>query len=145
MEGDVEKMALKKFVILFLLLRPLSTHAAAPISGKWLTQERDSIIEIGQCGGTVCGKVSRVLKMMPDGRAPLDLNNPNPALRSRPVQGIFIFSNFTDGGSHWNGWLYDPKSGKSYKSKLARNPDGTLKVQGCIGPFCKTFTWSAVR
>ena len=39
---------------------------------------------------------------------------------------------FTDGGHLWNGRIYDPKSGKSYKSKLNRNPDGTLTVQGCV-------------
>ena len=134
-------------IIPFVLLAFLaaSAHAALPVTGKWMTQERDSIIEIGTCGSTVCGRVHRVLKMMPNGQPPIDANNPDLALRTRAVQGIYIFHGFTDGGTHWNGQLYDPKSGRSYKSKLTRNPDGTLKVQGCIGPFCKTFKWTAVK
>ena len=110
-----------------------------------MTAERDSIIEIGTCGATVCGKVHRVMKMMDNGQAPIDANNPNPALRNRPVQGMMLLTGFTDGGNQWNGQIYDPKSGKTYKSKLSRNPDGTLKVQGCIGPFCKAFTWTAAK
>jgi uncharacterized protein (DUF2147 family) len=119
--------------------------SAVPVTGKWMTAERDSIIEIGNCGATVCGKVARVIKMNPDGKMPVDANNPNPALRSRPVEGMMLLTGFTDGGAQWNGKIYDPKSGKTYKSKLTRNPDGTLKVQGCIGPFCKAFTWTAAK
>jgi uncharacterized protein (DUF2147 family) len=119
--------------------------AAAPVTGKWITAEKDSIIEIGTCGGTVCGKVLRVLRNMPNGKPPVDLNNPNPALRARSVEGMMILSGFTDGGKNWKGKIYDPKSGKTYTSYLTRNPDGTLKVQGCVGPFCQAFTWSAAR
>jgi uncharacterized protein (DUF2147 family) len=119
--------------------------AAAPVTGKWITAERDSIIEIGMCGTVVCGKVHRVMKMMANGQPPIDANNPNPALRARPVQGMMLLTGFTDGGNQWNGQIYDPKSGKTYKSKLSRNPDGTLKVQGCIGPFCRAFTWTAAK
>jgi uncharacterized protein (DUF2147 family) len=136
-------MKIAAFVCFALFAFP--AYAALPVTGRWITQEHDSIVEIGTCGTTVCGKVLRVLKMMPNGKGPLDANNPDPAMRSRAVQGIMIFTGFTDGGAHWNGRLYDPKSGKSYKSKLTRNPDGTLKVQGCIGFLCKAFTWTAVR
>lgn len=119
--------------------------AAPPVTGKWLTAERDSIVEIGTCGNTVCGKVLRVLKMMDNGKPPIDSNNPDPALRGRLVEGTMILTGFTDGGSLWNGRIYDPKSGKSYKSKLTRNADGSLKVQGCIGFLCKAFNWTAVK
>ena len=119
--------------------------AAAPVTGKWLTAERESIVEIGTCSGTVCGRVLRVLKSNPDGKLPVDGNNPNPALRSRPIEGIMILTGFADTGNSWKGQIYDPRSGKSYKSFLTRNADGTLKVQGCVGPFCQAFTWTAAR
>ena len=119
--------------------------AATPVTGKWMTAERDSIVEIGSCGNTVCGKVLRVLKMMDNGKPPIDSNNPDPALRGRLVEGTMILTGFTDGGALWNGRIYDPKSGKSYKSKLTRNADGSLKVQGCVGFLCQTFKWTAVK
>ena len=136
---------MKIYAVAALALSVSPALAAAPVTGKWMTAERDSIIEIGTCGATVCGKVHRVMKMMDNGKPPIDANNPNPALRNRPVQGMMLLTGFTDGGNQWNGQIYDPKSGKTYKSKLSRNPDGTLKVQGCIGPFCKAFTWTAAK
>ena len=131
--------------LLALIAATATATAATPVTGKWITAERDSIIEIGNCGTTVCGKVLRVMKMMPDGKPPIDANNPNPTLRSRPVQGIMILTGFTDGGSNWNGRIYDPKSGKNYKSKLARNPDGSLTVQGCVAFLCQSFKWTAAK
>jgi uncharacterized protein (DUF2147 family) len=132
------------FVALLALIAAPAT-AATPVTGKWITAERDSIIEIGTCGDTVCGKVLRLLKLNPDGKMPTDGNNPNPALRSRPVQGIMILTGFTEGGGVWNGRIYDPKSGKSYKSKLNRNADGSLNVQGCVAFFCQAFKWTPAK
>jgi uncharacterized protein (DUF2147 family) len=129
--------------LLALIAAPAT--AATPVTGKWITAERDSIVEIGTCGNTVCGKVLRVMKMMPDGKPPIDKNNPNPALRSRPVQDMMILTGFTDGGSLWNGRIYDPKSGKTYKSKLSRNADGSLTVQGCVAFFCQSFKWTPAK
>jgi uncharacterized protein (DUF2147 family) len=135
----------KILIVAALALMTSPALAATPVTGKWITAERDSIVEIGTCGATVCGKVLRVMKMMPNGKLPIDANNPDPALRGRSVQGMMVLTGFTDGGGLWIGRIYDPKSGKSYKSKLMRNADGTLKVQGCIAFLCQSFTWTAAR
>jgi uncharacterized protein (DUF2147 family) len=119
--------------------------AAAPVTGKWITAEKDSVIEIGTCSGTVCGKVLKIMRMMADGKMPIDRNNPDTALRARPIEGMVILTGFTDNGKNWKGRIYDPKSGKSYTSYLTRNANGTLKVQGCVGPFCQAFTWTAAK
>lgn len=117
--------------------------AATSITGKWLTPAKDSIIEIAPCGPKMCGRVWKILKPKGDG---LDRNNPNPALRNRPILGgVAILSDFIDGGSQWTGTIYDPRNGKSYRSNVAKNPDGSLKVQGCIAFFCQTQTWTAAR
>lgn len=136
---------MKLAISMLVALVPMTAQAAAPITGKWFTVERDSIIEIGQCGNSVCGKVVRILKPTADGKPAIDQYNPNPAMRSRPILGINILSGFTDGGTLWNGQIYDPRKGKTYKSKLTRNPDGTLKVQGCIAFLCQTQTWTPAK
>lgn len=136
---------MKFLPVALLALIAAPATAATPVTGKWLTADRDSIIEIGLCGGTVCGRVARILKATPDGKPAIDQYNPSPALRARPVQGIMILTGFTDGGSVWNGQIYDPRKGKTYRSKLSRNPDGTLMVQGCIAFLCQTQTWTAIR
>jgi len=114
--------------------------AATPIAGRYVTEDGSGVIEIGRCGATVCGKLVRILKSEPN--APkTDVNNSDAALRSRPILGIPILSGFTDAGKDWRGRIYDPRNGKTYKSIVSRNGDGTLKVQGCIAFLCQTQLW----
>ena len=118
--------------------------ASIPITGKWMTVGKDSVVEIAPCGAKLCGKIAKLLRPV-EGGPPTDRNNPNAALKSRPLLGLPILVDFTDNGPAWGGTIYDPRSGKSYRSKVARNPDGTLKVQGCIAFLCQTQTWTPVR
>lgn len=119
--------------------------AAAPVGGRWFTEGKQSVVEIGQCGATLCGKVVRVLQPGPGGKPALDVNNPDPKLRTRPILGITILSGFVDSGSEWTGKIYDPRAGKTYKSTLAKQPDGNLKVKGCMGPFCRSVIFTPAR
>lgn len=135
-------MKTRFFLALSFAILAAPAVAAEPIAGKWMTTEKDSIIEIGQCGGTTCGKVLRVFKTMPDGGRMLDFHNPSPGLRSRPVQGITILTDFRDEGPDWRGKIYDPKSGKTYKAFATRKPDGNLLVQGCVAFICRNFIWT---
>ncbi len=122
------------------LLVALPASAATPIAGRYLTEDGAGIIEVGRCGNSVCGKLVRILKSEPN--APrTDVNNSDAALRSRPILGLPILSNFADAGSDWRGRIYDPRNGKSYKSIVSRQPNGSLKVQGCIAIFCQTQVW----
>lgn len=117
--------------------------AADPVSGRWLTHNRKAIVEIGDCGGSLCGRIARVL-VPPRGGA-TDRLNPDPALRDRPIIGLPVLTGFTDEGDEWRGRIYDPQKGKSYRSTLRLNPDGTLRVRGCVALFCKTLTWTRAR
>ena len=122
---------------LCLIASATPAMAAIPVSGRWYTEEKDSIVQISACGPVVCGRVAKVLKSPPQGGRPLDVNNPNPALRSRPIEGIVLLSDFRDAGDEWEGQIYDPRAGKTYRSFLQRQPDGSLRVKGCLGPFCR--------
>jgi uncharacterized protein (DUF2147 family) len=124
-----------------IVLTATPALAATSVQGRWLTPAKDSVIEIAPCGAKLCGRVTKILRPDPKGPA-TDAKNPNPALRSRPILGLAILSDFTDAGSQWSGTIYDPRNGKSYRSNVARNADGTLKVQGCIAFFCQTQTWT---
>lgn len=126
----------------FLMSMAAPAMAAVPVQGRWYTAEKDSIIHIAQCGAVVCGKVAKVLKGPPGGGRAVDANNPNPALRSRPIEGITLLTGFQDSGDEWQGEIYDPRAGKTYKSFLKKQPDGTLRVKGCVGPFCRTMTFT---
>ncbi|HQN52720.1 MAG TPA: DUF2147 domain-containing protein, partial [Phenylobacterium sp.] len=69
--------------------------------------------------------------------------NPDPKLRDRPVVGLTLIKDFRQAtqGKWVDGKIYDPQTGKTYASKLSPNPDGTLKVEGCISVICQAQTW----
>ena len=137
-------MTIRLAVIAAVFATASPVVAATPITGKWLTAGKDSIVEIAPCGGKLCGRIARLLKPV-EGGPPTDRNNPDATLRNRPLVGLPILVGFTDNGGDWAGTIYDPRRGKTYRSLLARNADGTLKVQGCIAFFCQTQTWTAAR
>ncbi len=118
--------------------------AATPITGRYLTEDGAGVIEVARCGDKLCGRLVRIVKATP-GAPTTDVNNGDPALRSRPILGMPILSGFADAGSDWRGRIYDPRNGKSYKSIVSKNADGSLKVQGCIAIFCQTQVWKPAR
>ena len=132
------------FIAVFPLFAAGAAAAAQPITGQWLTVEKDSLVEIAPCGPAICGRIARILAPTPKG-PPTDTNNPNPALRNRPIQGLTILSGFTDKGTSWEGSIYDPRSGRTYRSLLKLQPDGRLQVKGCFGPFCRSQLWGRAR
>ena len=121
-----------------------AAHAAQPITGRWLIEDGSAVVQVGPCGGATCGRIVTVLK--PRAGAPTtDANNPDAALRNRPIVGIPILSGFSDAGKDWRGQIYDPRTGKSYKSIVTHEKDGTLKVKGCISFLCQTQVWKPAR
>lgn len=136
--------AMRTALLLPALLLASPAIAATPIAGRWLTEEGNAVVTIAPCGQQTCGRITRVIKGPPSGPA-LDRNNPDPKLRNRPIEGLTILTSFTDNGSDWRGRIYDPKSGKSYKSIVKREADGNLKVQGCIAFLCRSQRWTPVR
>jgi uncharacterized protein (DUF2147 family) len=121
--------------------------AAAPpgVTGDWVNADRTAVIRVAPCETMLCGAVIRVLVRGPNVPS-TDVHNPDPRLRSRPFVGLRVLTGFTRSGAVWSGGrAYDPKTGKSYRARLALNPDGTLKVTGCIMIFCRSQQWTRVR
>ena len=123
-----------------------SNAAAAPAAatGDWLTEAGDTRVRIATCLGhaeALCGRI--VWLGTPDAAIRTDSANPDPRLRTRKVVGITILSAFVPSGpGHWvGGTIYNSKTGKSYAAKMTANPDGTLKVEGCVMMFCRAQIW----
>lgn len=118
--------------------------AAAPagsVEGRWTTRDRDAIVELAPCGASLCGQIIKFLKVPPGGMGQRDINNPDANLRQRKLLGLNVLSGFRRDGNIWRGRIYDPKSGKTYRSILEAKGE-RLIVKGCIGPFCKSQTWT---
>jgi uncharacterized protein (DUF2147 family) len=122
--------------------------ASDPTFGEWLTATGDGRVKVGPCAANPAQACGTLIWLKPPADAPPgplhDANNPNPALRSRPMLGILIVSDFTrEAAGQWvDGKIYDPNDGKTYKSKMSVSADGTLKVSGCVMVFCKAQTWT---
>ena len=128
--------------VLYPLLLAASPSAAwaEPVTGRWLTDAKDAVVLVDNCGQKMCGKIERVL----DPKLPTrDINNPDTSQRSRPIIGTMVLRDFVGSGGSWKGGqAYDPKTGKSYKSKMQLLANGKLKVSGCILFLCEDRYWT---
>jgi uncharacterized protein (DUF2147 family) len=132
---------------LFLaMILSASAAQARPLEGTtWRTQSGAGTIRIEACGQRTCG---RILPATPrPGQSEFDVRNPNVALRTRPLIGLNILSGFTrqPDDSYKGGTIYNPEDGRTYRSEFRLKPDGRLEVKGCVGPFCQSQIWTAVR
>ena len=132
-----------RFLILAAALSATSSLAAKPVTGAWLTDDRDGIVEIAPCGAQICGRLAKSLAPV---KGPLvDRHNPDPALRNRPILGLPVLLGFVQDGQVWRGRIYDPRRGRHYKATLERVAADRLKVRGCISVICRTIMWSRVN
>ena len=136
-------MILRLFIAHAIVSAAVPALAGQPIAGRWLTADGGAVVAIGDCGGSVCGKVTKVIKGPPAGKPWVDALNPDPRLKSRPLVGLPILTEMAASGDGWKGKIYDPKSGKTYRAVVARD-GANLKVQGCIAIFCQTMIWTRV-
>lgn len=128
--------------IVLLLLAACTAPGAGPerILGTWITEGGLSRVEITKCGELYCGTLAWM-------KTPKnDLNNPDPALKGRPLVGVQIATGFRyDGGDSWSGGkLYGPERGKIVDAKLILNGD-SLDVKVSAGMVKKTVTWSRAK
>ena len=126
-----------------LMLAGAAPAAAHSVEGEWLTQNKGGKVHIAPCPARaerICGAIS----WLKDPTKPRDVNNPDPALRTRPILGLTMIRDFKPAGpDRWTGGkIYDPRSGKTYDSKMSLNANGSLKVEGCVLMVCQAQTWT---
>jgi uncharacterized protein (DUF2147 family) len=122
-----------------------ASNAATTPSGTFVTQDGTAVVRVEPCGASICGRVDEVLNKEP-GIPQTDVHNPNPKLRTRPLVGLPILGGFTWNGEQWvGGRIYDPKTGKTYRSKLSVAADGSLSVSGCVLFVCQSQQWRPAR
>lgn len=121
---------------------------AGDAKGVWLTESKKAHVEIYDCAGKLCGKIVWLEEPNgADGKPKVDSKNEDAALQTRPLMGMDMISDLApDGDNEWaDGRIYSAEEGKTYKSKMALQEDGSLKVKGCIAFLCKTQVWTRVK
>jgi len=123
--------------------------AAAPDLGTYLTEEGDARIRFAPCATGLCGTIISLQEPTEkDGKPKTDVNNPDPAKRSRPLIGLEIVSGMQpDGEKRYKGTVYNAENGKTYTAFLTFDSPTTVKLEGCVlgGMICGGQTWSKVR
>lgn len=127
---------MKKLVLAAVLTVAGAAGAMAdPVLGVWKTQVDDgnyAHITFANCGANLCGVISRTF-------------NADGEWRSDNIGKQIVWDmEARGGGSYKGGKIWQPSTGKVYKSKMSLSGN-TLKVSGCVGPICKKQTWSRVK
>lgn len=117
------------------------------IEGTWLSEDGEAAIQLIACDEGICGEIVWLQEPTDDaGTIKHDINNPEPALRPRPIIGLRLLYGFRpDGPGRWTGGrIYDPNNGKSYRCKMELEDAGaTLKIRGYVLTplFGRTTRW----
>lgn len=118
------------------------------ILGRWVNPSGEGQIEIYKKADKYFGKLAWLKNPNDDsGKPKTDTKNPNASLRSRPLQGLEILTNFEFDEDEWNnGKIYDPKTGKTYSCVMTIKK-GQLNIRGYIGISLigRTETWKRVK
>ncbi|MFT3912121.1 MAG: DUF2147 domain-containing protein [Ferruginibacter sp.] len=132
--------------VLFTSVTACFAQKADAVKAVWLNDKKDAKVEIYKSGDKYFGKIIWLKEMYEtDGKTiKKDSKNSNEALRNRDLVNMVILSGFTFDDDEWTGGeLYDPKSGKTYKSNM-KLKNGNLEIRGYVGSpmFGKTTVWT---
>ena len=150
MAGRVRRASgrLSALTLIFAVMTAWTSETARAstndIAGPWLTAGGDSIVRFDPCGTGWCGQIARVILRKP-GAATTDAQNPDPTLRTRPIEAARLFALDRIDGSAWRGTVYDPRSGRTYQAMVRRSGPGQLEVKGCFAVFCQVQHWTAAK
>jgi uncharacterized protein (DUF2147 family) len=122
--------------VLFLASSYLSAQADK-IVGFWLTEKGTSQVEIYKgTDGKYYGKVSWLEEPNEDGKPKVDSDNPDPALKKRPILGLPLLQEFEydKKDQEWvNGSIYDPDNGKTYDCYMwFEDDESVLQIKGFV-------------
>lgn len=107
------------------------TAVQGSINGYWLTAEKDSIIQLSNCGATnICGTIRSYKGTGKE----TDEGNPDKTKRNRPICNLQIIGGLTPKGKEWkSGWIYDPEVAEKYSLSAKLVGPNKLKLRGYIG------------
>jgi uncharacterized protein (DUF2147 family) len=119
-------------------------EAATPppdaIIGEWWTEGKEGRIRfVRGADGTYAG-------ILVGGNDPgPDVNNSDPALRKRSLLGtVLLWHLCPEDGEYVDGYVYNPRNGKTYRMKAELTGKTTLKIRGYLGLslFGQSQTWT---
>jgi uncharacterized protein (DUF2147 family) len=125
-------------------------QSGSGLQGTWLTEDGSAKIRFEPCASALCGRIVwlREPNDPETGKPILDKRNPDPALRSRRLLGIAIFTEIQPvQPREWRAKAYNAEDSKTYSVTLKLTPSNRLTLTGCglFGLVCKSETWMRAR
>ena len=110
-------------------------------TGTYLSETGDTRVRIARCGGAYCGTIVAVRGETKD------VNNPDPALKTRNLVGVRMISDIRPSGDGFEGSLYNYKDGRTYSGRMSFSAGNAMQLSGCVlgGLICRTQTWTRVN
>ena len=139
------------FLLASLAATQIGAQAEAPTPvGVWLHPDGRIKMRIAPCGDALCATLIWFKAPNDAQGLPLvDLKNPDPALRARPLLGLKVLDRLRPNaeGTWEGGEVYNPDDGEDYKARMSIQDDGSLRVRGyvLIPLLGKTLVWTRAR
>ena len=138
-------------LLIALLVAPNARAEDETPIGVWLHENGRIQVEITPCGALLCGRL--VWFRWPNdaqGLPLVDVNNPDPALRTQPLLGLQILGGLHRTGDDlfWeDGVIYNPDDGTYYNVTMTIEDDGTLHVRAyvLVPLLGTTLIWTRLR
>jgi uncharacterized protein (DUF2147 family) len=125
---------------------PAAGDDPTPI-GVWQESSERIQVEVAPCGDRLCGKLVWFRWPRDAAGLPLvDLKNPDPNLRTRPLLGLTILQGLRRTGERtWaDGRIYNPNDGVNYKASMSMADDGSVRMRAYVllPILGKTYVWT---
>jgi len=103
------------------------------ITGFWMTQDRDAVVEFYPCDDMICGRFHWLQDDSAENPS-FDDHNRDPDKRRRPLCGLQFLGDFKPQGQgrFTDGWIYSPQDGSTYSANLALQNADTLELRGYV-------------
>jgi uncharacterized protein (DUF2147 family) len=107
-------------------------------SGTWLVADRSAQMKVELCRDGYYASIAW------EKQPGVDSQNPDPAKRGRPLNGVSILMGMKESGTNeWDGQVYNPKDGRVYHARMILPRHDALRIEGCVlgGLICDGETW----
>ncbi|MDB5539675.1 MAG: hypothetical protein JWQ89_1402 [Devosia sp.] len=126
----------------------------SPIEGVWLTTALTELT-IAPCRDGYCGYISKIVVPekygaqieAADPATFVDVNNKDPRLKNRPIQGLQILTlRPTRNPQYYEGEIYNPEDGNVYAGSIEVLQANLIRLKGCVlYVLCQEQEWARVR
>ena len=117
--------------IAFMAFSLPALAAPSPV-GRWLTEDREGVIEIAPCGANFCGSIVGMSGFKVGGKMPRDVKG-RPQCHLEILHDLQLKGTNSQGATTWTGMITNPESGKNYHAIVSVDAAGRLNMRGYIG------------